>query len=76
MIKQESYANYSEMANDTKQLSLIASQPITVTFPVELTEDGKLIIKARLKLTFDRLDYEVIEKTVYMDVSDGKYEIG
>jgi len=76
MIKRESYANYSEMANDSKQLSLNASQPITVSFPVELTEDGKHIIKARLKLTFDRLDYEVIEKNIFLDVTEGKYEIG
>jgi len=75
MIKQESYANYSEMAKDSKQLSLNANQPVIVPFVVQLDEDGNHMIKARLKVVFDRLDYEVIEKTVYMNVTSGEYEI-
>jgi hypothetical protein len=57
------------------KLELEANIPQKVDFNLRLNQTGEYIIAVALKLSFDRIDYEIIHKDVYLEVneSDGEF---
>jgi hypothetical protein len=57
------------------KLELEANIPQEVDFNLRLNQTGEYIIAVALKLSFDRIDYEIIHKDVYLVVneSDGEF---
>lgn len=55
----------------------ITQIPIVVPFTVYLREDGKTIVKCRTQARYDRLDYDLLEEDIYLDISasGGNYTI-
>ena len=65
----------SSHRNPTR-LSLRAGESEDVPFTVQLGKEGKYLILWVLKLSFDRVDYQVIEKGIYLTVgkTGGSFE--
>ena len=55
----------------------ITAMPVTVPFTVYLRESGTTIVKCRLQAQYDRLDYDKLERWIYLDVGpeSGTYNI-
>lgn len=52
------------------RLPLKAGQFNYVSFPLQLKETGEYLIRVGLKLNFDQVDYEFIDKSIYLKVGE------
>jgi hypothetical protein len=63
-------------ADNPVGISLRAGEPQDVPFTIQLGREGKYLILCVLKLSFDRVDYQTIEKGIYLTVgkTGGSFE--
>jgi len=58
------------LSDGVVKVKLAAGVPQAVGFDLRLNETGEYIVSLALKLSFDRIDYEVIHKDVYLAVNE------
>jgi len=71
------FAHAQVQSPDLVRRDLSVGVPIDVPFTVYLKESGQTLVKCRVEVRHDRLDYDELEKWVYLDIGpeNGTYTI-
>ena len=65
------FAKAQVLSPDMVRRDLSIGVPVDVPFTVYLKESGQTVVKCRVQVRHDRLDYDELEKWVYLDIGPG-----
>ena len=71
------YANAQVLAPDMLRKDLSPGVPVDTPFKVYLKQSGQTVVKCKVEVRHDRLDYDELEEWVYLDIGaeNGTYSI-
>lgn len=71
------FAKAQVLPPDMLRRDLSVGVPVSVPFTVNLKESGQTLVKCRVEVRHDRLDYDELEEWVYLDIGpeNGTYTI-
>jgi hypothetical protein len=62
--------NIELLSNGAYRIKLIANNPQEIEFDLHLKETGNYMFPVNLKLSFDRIDYELVTKQAHIEVGE------